>query len=78
MQKIAADKVNIMECDPESALVTINFFQNLTQYITDVQIWPLFRDPKNIFQNNHPPPQKNNVAKMWTLKNKHFQQVLKD
>ena len=26
MQKIAADKVNIMECDPESALVTIPFF----------------------------------------------------
>ena len=26
MQKIAADKVNIMECDPESTSVTINFF----------------------------------------------------
>ena len=25
-QKIAADKVNIMECDPESTLVTIQFF----------------------------------------------------
>ena len=26
MQKIAADKVNIMECDLESASVTIKFF----------------------------------------------------
>ena len=26
MQKIAADKVNIMECDPESTSVTIKFF----------------------------------------------------
>ena len=26
MQKIAADRVNIMECDPESTSVTINFF----------------------------------------------------
>ena len=33
-QKIAADKVNIMECDPESTSVTSKFFvQNLTQYI---------------------------------------------
>ena len=26
MQKIAADKVNIMECDPESTSVTSKFF----------------------------------------------------
>ena len=26
MQKIAADKVNIMECDPESTSVISNFF----------------------------------------------------
>ena len=26
MQKIAAEKVNILECDPESTSVTINFF----------------------------------------------------
>ena len=39
MQKIAADKVNIMEGDPESTSVTINFFlQNLTQYI--IMHWP--------------------------------------
>ena len=38
MQKIAADKVNIMECDPESTSVTIKFFQNLTQYI--ITHWP--------------------------------------
>ena len=29
MQKIAADKVNIMECDPESTSVTINFFSKI-------------------------------------------------
>ena len=38
MQKIAADKVNIMECDPESTSVTIKVFQNLTQYI--ITHWP--------------------------------------
>ena len=38
MQKIATDKVNIMECDPESTSVTINFFQKLTQYI--ITHWP--------------------------------------
>ena len=33
-QKIAADKVNIMECDSKSTSVTIKFFfQNLAQYI---------------------------------------------
>ena len=32
--------------------------------------------PKKYF-SEFPNPQ-NNVAKMWTLKNKHFQQVLKD
>ena len=26
MQKIAAEKVNVMECDPESTSVTIKFF----------------------------------------------------
>ena len=35
MQKIAADKVNIMECDPESTLVTIKFFpKSITITIT--------------------------------------------
>ena len=29
MQKIAADKVNIMECDPESTSVTIKFFSKI-------------------------------------------------
>ena len=33
MHKIAADKMSIMECHLESTSVTINFFQNLTQYI---------------------------------------------
>ena len=33
MQKIAADKLNIIECDPESTSMTIKLFQNLTQYI---------------------------------------------
>ena len=32
------DKVNIMERDPESTSVTINVFQNLTQYI--ISHWP--------------------------------------
>ena len=26
MQKITADKLNVMKCDPESSLVTIKFF----------------------------------------------------
>ena len=40
MQKIAADKMNIMECDPESTSVTIKFFfQNLTQYIITHRSW---------------------------------------
>ena len=38
MQKIAADKVNIMECDQESTSVTSKFFQYLTQYI--ITHWP--------------------------------------
>ena len=40
MQKIAADKVSIMECDPESTSVIIHwfFFQNLTQHI--ITHWP--------------------------------------
>ena len=39
MHKIAANKVHIMECDPESPSVTIQFFfQNLTQYI--IKHWP--------------------------------------
>ena len=29
MQKIAADKLNIMECDPESTLVTIKFLSKI-------------------------------------------------
>ena len=29
MQKIAADKVNIMECDSESTSVTIKFFSKI-------------------------------------------------
>ena len=29
MQKIAADKVNIMECDPESTSVTIKCFSKI-------------------------------------------------
>ena len=38
MQKIAADKVTIMERDPASSSVTIKSFQNLTQYI--ITHWP--------------------------------------
>ena len=29
MQKIAADKVNIMECDPQSTSVTSKFFSKI-------------------------------------------------
>ena len=29
MQKIAADKVNIMECNPESTSLTSNFFSKI-------------------------------------------------
>ena len=29
MQKIAADKVNIIECDPESTSVTSQFFSKI-------------------------------------------------
>ena len=40
MQKIAADKVNNMECDPEStSVIIIFFFQNLTQYIIMHSPW---------------------------------------
>ena len=49
MQKIAADKVNIMECDPESTSVTINFFfKNLTQYI--ITHWS--RNFQNLWSGN--------------------------
>ena len=41
MQKIAADKVNIIECDREST-----FFQNLTQYI--ITHWPWNFEKKSV------------------------------
>ena len=42
---------------------------------TDVQLWPLFGDPKKYFSEL--PTSKNNVEKRIPYKNKHLQQVLK-
>ena len=42
MQKIAADKVNIMECDPESTSVTIKFFSKSNSahyYALTMELW---------------------------------------
>ena len=42
MQKIAPDKVNVIECDAESASVTINFFpkSNLVHYYAlTMELW---------------------------------------
>ena len=51
MQKIATDKVNIMECDPESTSLTIQFFQNLTQYIITHWRWNFKKNlwPESIY-----------------------------
>ena len=50
MQKIAADKVHITECDPESTSVTIKFFfQNLTQYIVTHRPW---KSEKNLWSGS--------------------------
>ena len=42
MQKIAADKVNIMECNPESTLVTIKIFPKsdlVHYYALTMELW---------------------------------------
>ena len=42
MQKIAADTVNIIECDPESTSVTINFFaksNSVHYYALTIELW---------------------------------------
>ena len=39
MQKIAADKVNIMECDPESTSVTIKFFPKSDSALLHTDHW---------------------------------------
>ena len=49
MQKIAADKVNIMECDPESTSVTIKFFPKSDSTLLHTDHWNF---EKNLWSGN--------------------------